>query len=147
MTTSRRWIVRPSGFPFNLPGKPLGSVLAEDRREATKLAEQIFGRQVTVESENGGAPDGGLTNGADDAVARLSSSAMRVMTPIEIQMARALGVLGIKGPAKGTIRRLHAESFKSTPEISDQLASRLRQMVQQHRGQLPTELLESVGAP
>jgi hypothetical protein len=58
--------------------------------------------------------------------------------------ARARLRIASLGP-RGHGARLHAESFKATPEISDQLAAKLRQLVHQHRGQLPSELVESIG--
>lgn len=138
MNTTRRWIIRPSGFPFNTPGNPIGTVLAEDRREAIDLAEQVFGRQITVETEH-------ASSAAAYELQALQSRAMRIMTPIEIQMARAVGVVKYSGQHKGTIRRLHAETYKATPEISDELAVKLRAIVHTLRGQLPADLLESVG--
>lgn len=148
-TTTLRWVIRKSGFPFALPGAVIGSVLSDDRGEAITLAQGVFGKAIIVEREKDPSEvdpfpyRNELKDRAEELLA--SPRAMRIMTPIEIQMARALGCLRVSGPARSTIRRLHAESYRPTPEISDQLASRLRQMVHQHRGQLPPELVESVG--
>lgn len=138
MNTTNRWVVRPSGFPFNSPGQPIGSVVADERREAEQLAQQVFGRQVVVEPER-------ETDSAAFEAEALQSRAMRIMTPIEIQMARAVGVVKYSGQHKGTIKRLHAETFKKSPEISEELAKKLRAIVHALRAQLPPELIESVG--
>lgn len=152
LTSARRWIVRRSGFPFTIPGDPIGSVQASDRDVARQLAVDVYGPKVTVEPENALSPAEAdpfpYLNPLKGAAAALAhaSTAMRRMTAIEVQMARAVGVLRFP-PAqfKGTIRRLHAESFKSAPEISDDLAKKLRSIVQATAKDLPRELMESVG--
>jgi hypothetical protein len=144
-----RWIIRRSGFPFSSTGGQLGTCLADTKSAAERLAAAVFGGHTMVERETDPfeADPFPYHNPAKDQAAELLTSprAMRIMTPIEVQMARALGCARVAGPARGTVRRLHAESFKPTPEISDQLAAKLRQLVHQHRGQLPAELVESIG--
>lgn len=149
MNTSTRWIVRASRFPFAVPGEVVGTVSANDRDRAKQLAAAVYGQAVVVERETPAdvVDPFPYKNPLKDQVAALAhaSTAMRRMTAIEVQMARAVGVVKYSGQHKGTIRRLHAESFKLAPEISDDLAKKLRAIVQSLRGQLSAELLESVG--
>jgi hypothetical protein len=151
-STPPRWIIRKSGFPFTAnAGKTLGTVLAETKSAAHRLAREVFGGNpmVDLETDPADADPFPYKNPLKDQAAELALAPrqMRIMTSIEIQMARALGVARIKGPARGTVRRLHAESFKPAPEISDELAAKLKLLVRQHASQLPAEILESVGAP
>jgi hypothetical protein len=152
MTTTKRWIVRSSGFPFATPGDPIGTVTADDRDVARRLAAEVYGPKVVVEPETDtlAADPFPYKNPLKDQAAALvhASRAMRGMTAIEVQMARAVGVLKVGSSSKqyrGTIRRLHAETFKPQPQISDDLATLLRAIVQATASQLPRELVESVG--
>lgn len=150
MNATRRWVVLRDGFPFSGPGAPIGTVTADDRDVARKLAAEVYGPKVLVEPEADPIATDPFPykNPLKDQAAALvhAPTAMRRMTAIEVQMARACGVVRCP-PAryKGTIRRLHAESFKPAPEISDDLAAKLRAIVQSMATLLPREILESVG--
>lgn len=154
MSISKRWLVRPSGFPFASPGQAFATVEAETHRLAEQLAKAVYGPKVVVE------PESALTDKADpfpyrnpllDRAAELvhAPTALRRMTSIEIQMARSVGVLRFAVQPKryrGTIKRLHAETFKPAPQISEDLAKLLRAIVHGLEAELPRELIESVGA-
>lgn len=47
-----RWVVRRSGYPFQLPGKVLGVVESSDAAIARMMAKQRFGPDVVVEPEH-----------------------------------------------------------------------------------------------
>lgn len=150
----KRWSVRPSGFPFGVPGQPIGSVIADDSRKALEVATAIFGNRVIVEPEGSAPPAEAdpfpYKNPLKDTAAALvhAPRALRGMTSIEIQMARAVGVLRVGAMPKqwrGTARRLHAETFKPQPQISEDLAKLLRVIVQSTSSHLPPEIVESVG--